>query len=595
MRRWVSEYTTNTATRRGTTTAGNACTTDDSPNLARAPAPAGPAEDVSLGQLTYSIKSSQPSSAPDKEAQCERPEQRRAMTHRVCQSEGQLRPIPLLALPRQRVNATPAIPSLSDDHQHETRPQQALGALHQGHGREAVPNTTETTQWPATSASVFPYIASPSGPWHSYMRSPFVYYTTDSDSSSSADSSATTSSTSSSSMITSSASSSDTAPVLYVGASPQRTARGSAQGALAPKSTGVAAQCARRDVATATDTVPPESRWGDWVGGEKLLMVGATLLSILLIASAAATTASIVDRRSTAANGAGHRLHDGAAAGVAPTDPLLPGLIAFTESPGKGDFGAVAGKASAKASWKSTTNEIAEEADLTTEQPVARYGNASGDSVTAEDILAMPFRRPAKPECGAVFYTHCHKPRREFLYRASLNACLAAADDRPAQLCNRGTNRFSSWRDCETRCVLAEPPHEACVDKTLLLGCRRQDVHSSWWWFDGRVCLAWNFPAGGCPANGSAVFATANECTARCTNPRYPPCTAPRTVPCSSEQLKFPFFAAEAPSSAVQGRRHCFRLTRRVLESHRCLTGANRFLTKAACEQACKKPRSTRP
>ncbi|KAH7947585.1 hypothetical protein HPB52_013855 [Rhipicephalus sanguineus] len=523
MRRWVSEYTTNTATRRGTTTAGNACTTDDSPNLARAPAPAGPAEDVSLGQLTYSIKSSQPSSAPDKEAQCERPEQRRAMTHRVCQSEGQLRPIPLLALPRQRVNATPAIPSLSDDHQHETRPQQALGALHQGHGREAFALVAWDLTWP------------------------------------------------------------------------QRTARGSAQGALAPKSTGVAAQCARRDVATATDTVPPESRWGDWVGGEKLLMVGATLLSILLIASAAATTASIVDRRSTAANGAGHRLHDGAAAGVAPTDPLLPGLIAFTESPGKGDFGAVAGKASAKASWKSTTNEIAEEADLTTEQPVARYGNASGDSVTAEDILAMPFRRPAKPECGAVFYTHCHKPRREFLYRASLNACLAAADDRPAQLCNRGTNRFSSWRDCETRCVLAEPPHEACVDKTLLLGCRRQDVHSSWWWFDGRVCLAWNFPAGGCPANGSAVFATANECTARCTNPRYPPCTAPRTVPCSSEQLKFPFFAAEAPSSAVQGRRHCFRLTRRVLESHRCLTGANRFLTKAACEQACKKPRSTRP
>ncbi|KAL1478439.1 hypothetical protein MTO96_016277 [Rhipicephalus appendiculatus] len=207
----------------------------------------------------------------------------------------------------------------------------------------------------------------------------------------------------------------------------------------------------------------------------------------------------------------------------------------------------------------------------------------------------MPFRRPAKPECGAVFYTYCRKSRREFLYRASLNACLAAADDRPAQLCNRGTNRFSSWRDCETRCVLAEPPHEACVDKTLLLGCRRQDVRSSWWWFDGRGCLAWNFPAGGCPANGSAVFATANQCMARCTNPRYPPCSAPRTVPCSSEQLKFPFFAAEAPSSAVQGRRHCFRLTRRVLESHRCLTGANRFITKAACEQACKKSRSTRP
>ncbi|KAL3223594.1 hypothetical protein MRX96_049703, partial [Rhipicephalus microplus] len=325
-------------------------------------------------------------------------------------------------------------------------------------------------------------------------------------------------------------------------------------------------------------------RWNDWIGGEKLLMVGAALLSILLIASAAATTASIADRRSSVAGG------------VAPTDPLLPGLIPFTESPGQGDFGTVYSQASAKTSWKSTTDEEAEETDSTTEEPATGYGNASGDLVAVEDPLAMPFRRAAKPECGAVFYTYCRKPRREFLYRASLNACLAAADDRPAQLCNRGTNRFSSWRDCERKCVLTEPPHEPCEDKTLLIGCRRQDVRSSWWWFDGRVCLAWNFPAGGCPANGTAVFATANQCTARCTNRRYPPCTTPRTVPCSSEQLKFPFFAAEAPSSAaVRGRRHCFRLTRRVLESHRCLTGANRFMTKAACEQACKKPRSTRP
>ncbi|XP_037578895.1 uncharacterized protein LOC119461607 [Dermacentor silvarum] len=269
-------------------------------------------------------------------------------------------------------------------------------------------------------------------------------------------------------------------------------------------------------------------------------------------------------------------------------------MVPFTEPPRRD---VEANEASAGASWKtpSTTSEPAEE-DLTTEQPGVGYGNASGDSVTAEDLLALPFRRPAKPECGAVFYTHCRKPRREFLYRASLNACLATADDRPAQLCNRGTNRFTSWRECESSCVLTEPPLEACLDKTLLLGCRRQDVRTSWWWFDGRVCLAWNFPAGGCPANGSAVFATADQCTARCTNPRYPPCTAPRTQPCSSEQLKFPFFAAEAPSSAVQGRRHCFRLTRRVLESHRCLTGANRFLTKAACESACKKKApSTRP
>ncbi|KAL1478438.1 hypothetical protein MTO96_016276 [Rhipicephalus appendiculatus] len=251
MRRWVSEGTTNTTTRRGNdfrraTTAGNTYSTDDAPSPARTPAPAGPAEDVSVGHLTYSIKSSHPSSGRDKETLCEHHERLRAMMHRDCQSEGQLRPIP--APPRQ-----PADQHLPLDF---------------FRGRETK--------------------------------------------------------------------------------GPQRAARGIGQGALAPKSAGVNAECTRRDVATATDTVPPDSRWGDWVGGDKLLMVGAALLSILLIASAAATTASIADRRSTAAGGAGHRLHDGAAAGVAPTDQLLPGLIPFTESPGQGDFGAVDSKASAK-------------------------------------------------------------------------------------------------------------------------------------------------------------------------------------------------------------------------------------------------------
>ncbi|KAH7958049.1 hypothetical protein HPB51_027965 [Rhipicephalus microplus] len=459
-------------------------------------------------------------------------------------------------------------------------------------------NTTETTQWPATSASVFPYITSPSGPCHSCRRSPFGYYNMDSDSSS-------CTSCTSSSTITSSVSSSETTSVLYLkqnmanfkvfinalscsdcsGYRPRRAARGSSQSALSPKSTGGKAECTRRDVATATDTLPPYGRWGDWIGGEKLLMVGAVLLSILLIASAAATTASFADRRSTVAGGAA----------VAPTDPLLPGLIPFTEFLGQGDSGTVYSQASAKTSWKSSTDEEAEETDSTTEEPATGYGNASGDLVAVEDPLAMPFRRAAKPECGAVFYTYCRKPRREFLYRASLNACLAAADDRPAQLCNRGTNRFSSWRDCERKCVLTEPPHERCEDKTLLVGCRRTSALAGGGSMAGCAWPGTSQPVDALPTV-TAVFATANQCTARCTNRRYPPCTTPRTVPCSSEQLKFPFFAAEAPSSAaVRGRRHCFRLTRRVLESHRCLTGANRFMTKAACEQACKKPRSTRP
>ncbi|XP_070394549.1 uncharacterized protein [Dermacentor albipictus] len=591
MRRWVSEDTTTTATHddkgsRSTAT-GATYTADDTPSagFARAGAPTCPAQDVSLGQLTYSVNSNLPSSAQCKAPPCERHPRLHAVWHRGCQSDGQLRPTLLPPPPRQPVNATPPLPPVPEGQQMGMTSQRAHGVLHQGQGGQCAQHPAETTQWTSGSPTCFTAGSFPLIPWH--WRRSRCSHGADSGSSSYA----TTSSTSSSST-TSSSSSSDTAPVL-----PARAGCESSKGAVAPKSTGAPAESTRRDVATATDAPPSEhdSRWRKWMGGERLLIAGAALLSVLLVASAAATTASIVDRRSTAASVAGHRLRDGAAgAGVAPTEPLIPGMVRFTESPRRDDAGA--NEASLGASWKTppATSEPAEE-DLTTEQPGAAYGNASGDMVTAEDLLALPFRRAAKPECGAVFYTYCRKPRREFFYRASLNACLAAADDWPAQLCNRGPNRFTSWRECEASCVLMEPPLEACLDKTLLLGCRRQDVRIGWWWFDGRVCLAWNFPAGGCPANDSAVFATADQCKAHCTNPRYPPCAAPGTRPCSSEQLKFPFFAAGAPSSAVEGGRHCFRLTRRVLESHRCLTGANRFLTKAACESACKKAPSTRP
>ncbi|KAH7938514.1 hypothetical protein HPB49_024755 [Dermacentor silvarum] len=382
---------------------------------------------------------------------------------------------------------------------------------------------------------------------------------------------------------------------LACGRRPPRVARVSSEAAVAPKTNSCAVECTRRDVATATDIPPREydNLLGDWMGGRVPLMVGAALLTALLVASAVATTVGIMNRHSTAAPVDEQRLRD-AVAGLAATGPLLPGAP-IPESPLRGDPGAPADEVVTEAAWKrpSTASEPIY-GDSTTEQPAAGYGNASGGFVTAENPLELPFRRSTRPECGVVFYTYCRKPRREFVYQASINACLATDDDQPAQLCNRGPNRFASWRECERSCVLTQPPREACLDKTLLLGCRRQDVRRSWWWFDGRVCLAWNFPWGGCPANGSAVFPTAGQCTAHCTNPRYPPCTAPRSAPCGSAQLKFPFFAAEVPSSAVQVERRCFRLTRRVLESHRCLTGANRFLTKTACELTCKKA-PTRP
>ncbi|KAH7947587.1 hypothetical protein HPB52_013857 [Rhipicephalus sanguineus] len=348
-----------------------------------------------------------------------------------------------------------------------------------------------------------------------------------------------------------------------------------------------AAECTRRDVGTATDAVPRgrERNWGDWMGAGRLpVMVGAALLSALLVASAVATTVAIMNRHSTMATGAADQRHlPDDIAGLVPTKPLMPGMP-ISESPLRGGLGEPADKAGAEDAWQ--RSEPAD-GDSAAEQPAMTYNNASGGFVTSENPA---LRRSTRPECGVVFYAYCQQPRQEFVYRASINACLATSDDHPAQLCNRGPNRFASWRECETNCVLTQPPREACLGETLLLGCRSKDVRTSWWWFDGRACRAWKFPWGGCPANGSAVFPTARQCTAHCTNPRYPACAAPRSAACGSAQLKFPFFAAVAPSSAVQGGTRCYRLTRRVLESHRCLTGANRFLTKTACELTCKKP-----
>nr|XP_050028101.1 mucin-5AC-like isoform X1 [Dermacentor andersoni] len=595
MKPWVSKntMTTRQAGAFHGTGSGTTYTAEDTPSasLARAAVSTVPAQDVSLSQLTYSFESGQTIAGPGKTS-CERSERQRSplTKRRACKSEGQLRASPPLLAPRRQPAAPTALETeqhgLPCSHRPRTKSQQVPGLVNVG--QRGPTHTTETTLWTAGSSSTFPFIASPSGPWRRCGHSAFLY-TVGRDLSSTVDSSATTSSSASSGTSTSSASSSDSARVL-----PSRVVRVSSKAALAPNTRSCAVDCTRRDVATATDLPPGEHNGnlpGVWMGGRLPLMVGAALLSALLVASAVATTVGITNRQSTTAPGGAdeHRLRD-AVAGLAATKPLLPGLP-YTEYPLRHDPGVPADEAVTDAAWKwpSTASEPVD-GDATVEQPAVGYGNASASFVTAENPLEQPFRRSTRPECGVAFYTYCREPRREFVYRASINACLATGDDHPAQLCNRGPNRFASWRECERSCVLAQPPREACLDKTLLLGCRRQDVRTSWWWFDGRACLAWNFPWGGCPANGSAVFPTAGQCTAHCTNPRYPPCAAPRSAPCGSAQLKFPFFAADAPSSAVQVERRCFRLTRRVLESHRCLTGANRFLTKTACELTCKKP-----
>ncbi|KAL1448763.1 hypothetical protein MTO96_044003 [Rhipicephalus appendiculatus] len=147
--------------------------------------------------------------------------------------------------------------------------------------------------------------------------------------------------------------------------------------------------------------------------------------------------------------------------------------------------------------------------------------------------------------CGDVFYKLCHPNRDqpEFHYRRSVNACVETATD-TVHSCNRGVNRFASIALCRRSCMHpGHRPAEECYGKPLFTSCSRrdrchalrhlgvlcrvmcaralfiaagEDVLSSWWFFEGRKCVPWNFPSGGCPADDSAVFRTAQECRTQC-------------------------------------------------------------------------------
>ncbi|XP_075527266.1 uncharacterized protein LOC142559570 [Dermacentor variabilis] len=208
---------------------------------------------------------------------------------------------------------------------------------------------------------------------------------------------------------------------------------------------------------------------------------------------------------------------------------------------------------------------------------------------TAEETPGRSYRRTNKPDCQAVVYTYCPVARREFHYRASVNACLATALDPMLQLCARGSNRFASRANCEHSCVFGYRPKDACFDTPLFSGCDRQDVSETSWYFEGGRCHLWSFPAGACPSNDSAVFSTAAECASRCaggSRPGFPPCRAPRPTACGRSQLRFPFFAH---FSSAGGRMRCLRASAVLDAGHRCLAGDNRFASLADCVEACAK------
>ncbi|XP_037564605.1 uncharacterized protein LOC119444250 [Dermacentor silvarum] len=85
---------------------------------------------------------------------------------------------------------------------------------------------------------------------------------------------------------------------------------------------------------------------------------------------------------------------------------------------------------------------------------------------------AHPRRAATDESCSRHVYTHCVRPRPEFFYNADRRACVPAAAD-TVHVCNRGSNRFSSFESCLTSCVNGPRVSDRCYESTLFFPCAR--------------------------------------------------------------------------------------------------------------------------
>ncbi|XP_037567679.1 uncharacterized protein LOC119448459 [Dermacentor silvarum] len=204
-----------------------------------------------------------------------------------------------------------------------------------------------------------------------------------------------------------------------------------------------------------------------------------------------------------------------------------------------------------------------------------------------------PSARHEKPDrCQRVFYKFCLKPRREFFFNPAANACVALSGRAGAEVCNRSPNRFVTALGCSRQCVRTRKPAAKCMQTALLSACGRGDVvnGSNLWFFDSRGCHRWNFPSGKCPSRDGQLFSSVGRCLDACVRRRagsddsVRACRTPAQATCNSRQLKFPFFAADFGENGVM---RCLPTSTAGEAPRRCLAGANRFRTRAACKAAC--------
>lgn len=242
-------------------------------------------------------------------------------------------------------------------------------------------------------------------------------------------------------------------------------------------------------------------------------------------------------------------------------------------------------------------------------------GNRMHAPSLPNDALHDPFGSLTNDRCGAVRYTFCPRLRREVFYDRESRDCVAvvtaaeheaekevasrvaaryqhtSADKDEAPLCNSSPNRFSSLESCRQSCQRNELPAERCFDKTLFTDCGREHVLSTRWYFDGRRCREWHFPAGRCPT--AQAFRSRAQCARTCAasavgpekkSPQNDRCGPAPSRPCNERQLRFLYFADVASSD---GQVRCLKASQATLVGRRCLVGPNRFEDLAKCRAAC--------
>ncbi|KAH7983986.1 hypothetical protein HPB52_016025 [Rhipicephalus sanguineus] len=202
-----------------------------------------------------------------------------------------------------------------------------------------------------------------------------------------------------------------------------------------------------------------------------------------------------------------------------------------------------------------------------------------------------------KSACGTPLFECCPRRRLEFFYRPSVNGCVSTSSDKVV-LCNRGPNRFSSRENCRQNCVEKQQPAEKCRKSAVFSECTRQDVAETWWYHGGKYCQWWTFPNGRCPANGSDIFKSFNECSRRCDHDedsvhqqhidgQRKLCRMPRTDVCDAEQLRFAYFADTSAAASGRSALRCRSVPTANQLNHRCLAGENRFQSARACRRTC--------